>query len=199
MRIGYRVGFVVLVSLLCACGGGGGSSPAPSGGGPAGGGTPTPVGATPTPTPVGMTPTPIPTPTPVGMTPTPTPTPTPVPTPTPSPTPRGRAYGLPPPTPVVQSAYTIDSNPHGLAVSVDGTAIGNTPQNATPAFAAKAHVITIAPSSGTPYTVAAPQTANGAHAVFYNQQLDTAGKIASIASSSVQRRTASVQHPFPGV
>ena len=99
----------------------------------------------------------------------------------------------------MQSAYTIDSNPHGLAVSVDGTAIGNTPQNATPAFAAKAHVITITPSSGTPYTVAAPQTANGAHAVFYNQQLDTAGKIASIASSSVQRRTASVQHPFPGV
>ncbi|HWT06341.1 MAG TPA: S8 family serine peptidase, partial [Xanthomonadales bacterium] len=125
-------------------------------------------------------------------------TPTPVPTvvPTVTPAPRGRPYVLPSASPVVQSAYTIDSKPQGLNVTVDGAAAGKTPLTPPLAFSAKAHVVTI--GGTTPYTVAVAQTANGSHTVFYNQQLDTAAKIASVTPASAGRQTASL-HALPAV
>jgi subtilisin family serine protease len=121
---------------------------------------------------------------------------TPTPVPTVTPTPRGRPYSLPSASPVVQSAYSIDSKPQGLNVTVDGTAAGKTPLTPALAYSAKAHVVTIAGT--TPYTVTVAQTANGSHTIFYNQQLDTAGKIASVTPASIGRQTASL-HMLPVV
>ena len=120
-------------------------------------------------------------------------TPTPVPTvvPTVTPTPRGRPYSLPSASPVVQSAYTIDSKPQGLNVTIDGAAAGKTPLTPALGFSAKAHVVTIGATP--PFTVTVAQTANGSHTVFYNQQLDTAGKIASVTPASLGRRAASLR------
>lgn len=151
----------VLASVLAACGGGGGGGSAVPGGGGGGGGG-------------GNTPTPVP---------------TTVPTVTPAP--RGRPYTLPSASPVVQSAYTIDSKPQGLNVTVDGAAAGKTPLTPPLGFSAKAHAVTIGATP--PFTVTVAQTANGSHTVFYNQQLDTAGKIASITPGSVSRSTASLR------
>jgi subtilisin family serine protease len=119
-------------------------------------------------------------------------TPTPVPTvvPTVTPAPRGRPYTLPSASPVVQSAYTIDSKPQGLNVTIDGAAAGKTPLTPPLGFSAKAHVVTI--GGTTAFTVTVAQTANGSHAIFYNQALDTAGKIASVTPASIGRQTSSV-------
>ena len=156
----------VLASGLAACGGGGGGGGGTVPGGGGGGGG----GSTPTPVPTSV--------------------------PTATPTPRGRPYSLPSASPVVQSAYTIDSKPQGLNVTVDGTAAGKTPLTPPLAFSTKSHVVTI--SGTTPYTVAVAQTANGSHTIFYNQALDTAGKIASVTPASIGRQTASV-HALPVV
>jgi len=121
---------------------------------------------------------------------------TPTPVPTVTPTPRGRPYSLPSASPVVQSAYTIDSKPQGLNVTLDGAAAGKTPLTPALGFSAKAHVVTI--GGTTPYTVTVAQTANGSHTVFYNQALDTAGKIASVTPASIGRQIASL-HALPAV
>ncbi|HEV2644484.1 MAG TPA: S8 family serine peptidase, partial [Candidatus Elarobacter sp.] len=153
---------LVAASALAACGGGGGGG---------GGGSTVPGGA--------------------GGSGGGTPTPVPTIVPTVTPAPRGRPYSLPSASPVVQSAYTIDSKPQGLNVTIDGAAAGKTPLTPALGFSAKAHVVTIGATP--PYTVTVAQTANGSHTVFYNQQLDTAGKIASITPASLERRTASLR------
>ena len=185
MRNVLGTGFFVMSAFaLAACGGGGGSSP--SGGGP----LPGPGGPTPTPGP-GATPTPGP-----GATPTPKPTATPVPTP--SPTPAGHAYTLPSPGPIATSTYAVDSNPRGLAITLDGAAAGTTPANVSPGYSATAHTIAIVPQgAATPFAVTVAQTANGSHTIFYNGQIETFGKIGSITTSSERRRSSGMRFDMP--
>ena len=168
--------FAVLSSafaiVACSGGGGGGGAPTPVVS-PSSGGTATPTAA------AHVTPSPVPTA-------APTASPSPIPT-----------YVLPSAAQASLSVYSIDSSPHGLALMIDGSASGVTPATAAPAYAKTPHTIAIVPAvSGTaspnPFLVTLTQTANGAHTIFYNQTIDTAGKIASISASTTSRRA----HPF---
>ena len=160
---------IATCALLVACGGGGSSNPVP-----------TPM---PTPTPV---PTPTIAPTPglctagVGIVPVGTATPTPGPTPVPD--------TRPSPTPAALSFLSV---PNGISVSVNGASIGVTPTATTPPYGGSANPF---PESQTLMTVSfAGGSANGAYAlcvqsnanpvtILYNQNADTAGSIASVAS-----------------
>jgi hypothetical protein len=110
-------------------------------------------------------------------------------TPTPAPTPVGQKYTLPSPSPIVQSVYSIDSQPHGLVVKVDGTQLATTPATTSPAYANTPHVITVIPTTtASPFAVTVTQTSNGSHTIFYNSQSDTLGKLAALTPASVTRR-----------
>jgi subtilisin family serine protease len=149
-----RLALFCSAAIFAACSGGGGSP----GGGGGGSASPTPVGS---PT--------------AKAKPTPTPTPTPLPT-----------YVLPSASPAALSQYTINSAPTGLSVSIDGTPVGLTPSTAAPNYSTTVHTITIVPSArptASPYVVSFVQTANGPHSVFYNEAIDTTGKIASFSAS----------------
>src|ERR1700736_112186 len=123
---------------------------------------------------------------------------TPTPVPTATPTPGGHPYSLPSPGPVNASAYTVDSNPRGLAVTLDGTAAGTTPATISPAYAANLHTIAIAPGgAATPFAVSVAQTANGSHTIFYNGQAETFGKIGSLSTSSERRRPGLLRRALP--
>ena len=89
-------------------------------------------------------------------------------------------------SPAVLSTYSINSNPTGLSVQVDGTTIGKTPATAAPAYAKTSHVITvIAPGSAAPYSVTIAQTASGPQQIFYNSLVDTAAKISSLTPGAI--------------
>ncbi len=152
-----RLALFSSVAIFAACSGGGGSPGCGSCGG--GGGNPTA--------------------TPGGPTAKPTATPTPKPTPLPT-------YVLPSASPASQSVYSINSNPVGLSVSIDGTPVGLTPSSASPNYSTTVHTITIVPTArptASPYVVSFTQTANGPHTVFYNETIDTVGKIASFSAT----------------
>ena len=100
-------------------------------------------------------------------------------------------YALPSASPAVLSTYSINSNPTGLSVQVDGTTIGKTPATAAPAYAKTSHVITvIAPGSAAPYSVTIAQTASGSQQIFYNSLVDTAAKITSLTPGAIARHAA---------
>jgi serine protease len=121
----------------------------------------------------------------------PTASPTPKPTPTPLPT-----TSLPSASAATLSTFTIDSMPRGLAVSIDGGAAGVTPATAAPNYANVPHAIVVQPSaSASPYAVSFAQSADGPHTVFYNQAVDTQGKISSGAAATALRRASSLA-PF---
>lgn len=171
------IAFFVGTLVLAACSGGGGGGPStPGGGGPGGPGGPTAKPGGPTPTPV----------------------------PTATPTPK-TVYVLPSAAAASTSVWAIDSQPHNLAVTLDGTSLGSTPASASPAYATTQHTIAIAtapgaPASTKPYTVSIAQTANGPHTIFYNAPIDTTGKIASISMATMARvRTFSAASHFIGV
>jgi len=107
-----------------------------------------------------------------------------------TPTQPGVPVGLPSANPANPSQVSVNSNPTGLSVTVDGTAVGTTP--ATPTAAFGAHTIVVTPKSASaPYSVTVSNTGSTAIAVFYNQSGDSAGKITGgIATSSVARRAA---------
>jgi subtilisin family serine protease len=91
----------------------------------------------------------------------------------------------------VLTVYSINSNPTGLTVQIDGTAMGKTPATASPAYAKTSHVITIiAPGSALPYSVTVAQTAVASQQIFYNSLVDTAAKIASLTPGSILRHAA---------
>ena len=148
-------GCLTIVIPLSACGGGGGGG---------GGNSAAPPVATATPPP--------------GPIVTPTPTATPKVTPAPLPT-----SVLPSAKPVIASAYAIDSNPQGLAITVDGSALGTTPGSATPAYSRTSHTIAIAAPGVAPFVVTLAQTANGPRTIYFNSIVDTQGKIASITAT----------------
>ena len=114
--------------------------------------TPTPSPTdTPTPTPTATptdTPTPAPTATPTD-TPTPAPTATPTDTPTPTPTATATATPTPSPTPTPTPTIlvTLQTNPGGLAFTVDGTTYSST-QNFSWARGSSRTIATTSPQSG---------------------------------------------------
>jgi hypothetical protein len=160
--------FAALAALvaLVACGGGGGGSATP----PATGVAVT-VGTTPTPVPAGGA----------------SATPKPNASATPTATPTGIAVTLPSSAPANPSQISVNSNPVGLSVTVDGMAAGVTP--ATPSAGFGAHTIVVTPhTAASPYAVTVSNTGNAAISVFYNQTSDSSGKIGGgIATSAVAR------------
>jgi subtilisin family serine protease len=87
------------------------------------------------------------------------------------------------------SVFSIDSNPHGLTVQIDGSAIGTTPATPSPAYANTSHVITIiAPGTTAPYSVTTAQSASGPVQIFYNSLVDTSAKITSLTPGSLRRQ-----------
>ncbi len=102
-----------------------------------------------------------------------------------TPTPTGGPVVLPSASPASPSQVSVNSNPAGLNVTVDGVAAGTTP--ATPAAGYGAHTIVVTPhTAASPYTIAVANTGNGAISVYYNQTADSSGKItAGIATSSI--------------
>ncbi len=153
-------------TVLVACGGGGGGSPIT-----------------------------IPTVTPTTPTPIPTATSTPTPTASPIPGPSGpmTSFTARPNTTINSSTFSIQSNPAGLAVAVNGSGIGVTPTTFTPAFSSSIYTINIQPTNGNnPYIYGTDQIADGSHTVYYNQNADTNGSIGSVSASSIARSPQSV-------
>lgn len=117
------------------------------------------------------------------------------PTATPAPSASGPivSFTARPTTPIVQSQYAVQSNPSGLAVTINTTAQGKTPQTVTPAFSSSVDSISIAPTDcASPYIYMTDQTADGNKTVYYNQSADTNGSIASVATSSIARTAQSL-------
>ncbi len=85
------------------------------------------------------------------------------------------------------SAFSVNSNPTGLSVVVDGVSVGVTPTNFTPKEQLGAHTVVI----GGTYTTLVSQYQDGPHSLFYNKAADTAGSIATASIKSVDRATAS--------
>ncbi len=92
---------------------------------------------------------------------------------------------MPSSTAASPSQVTVNSNPSGLNVTVDGVASGTTP--AMPSAGYGAHTIVVTPhTAASPYSVTVSNTGNGAISIFYNQTADSAGKLtAGIATSSI--------------
>jgi subtilisin family serine protease len=125
--------------------------------------------------------------------PTSTPTPTPTITPVPGPSGPATSFTARPNTAEITSTFSIQSNPAGLGVAVNGVNQGVTPQNFTPAFSSSAYTITIAPANGNgTYTYTTDQIADGNHPVYYNQNADTSGSIGSVSASSIARSPQSI-------
>jgi subtilisin family serine protease len=90
------------------------------------------------------------------------------------------------------SVLTFSSNPQGLAVKLNGTAIGVTPVTSSPGFSTVVNTFTITPSNAaTPFPYAFEQADNGNHTIFYNQSADTPGSIGSISTLAEARRAGS--------
>ncbi|MBV8150148.1 MAG: S8 family serine peptidase [Candidatus Eremiobacteraeota bacterium] len=101
------------------------------------------------------------------------------------------------------SPFSVQSNPSGLVVQVNGTVAGVTPITVTPqptvlpaTGQAGASQITIQSGSSAPnYTVTFNQLRNGPHTVFYNRALDTQGSI-NTNFQSVVRQSLSAGPPL---
>lgn len=95
---------------------------------------------------------------------------------------------LPSPSPVVPSTYTLASSPSGLQVCVAAAEAGVTPVSTTPPNSDATVSLSILPANGKPaYTYVADQTANGNHAIYYNQAADTTGSLGTIQAASLER------------
>jgi subtilisin family serine protease len=92
------------------------------------------------------------------------------------------------------SAFTLQSNPSGLQVLVNGSAAGTTTLVQTPAQVAAATKYEIVPSNAAAHFIyMTDQTANGPHTVYYNQSADTNGSIGSVSPTSVDRMPSSIR------
>ena len=90
----------------------------------------------------------------------------------------------------VFSTLSINSNPAGLAVTLNGAALGTTPVNTTPTFAPSTATYAIAPSNGSAtFTYTFQQNDSGNVSVYYNQAADSPGSIGLVSPTSVSRRT----------
>ncbi|HEV2737125.1 MAG TPA: S8 family serine peptidase [Candidatus Elarobacter sp.] len=96
------------------------------------------------------------------------------------------------------SAYTLQSNPSGLAVArVDASSTncvyftGVTQTSDTPQTAPHQWQYVFTPAAASPYTVNVAQTNDGNHTLFYNQAGDSSGTVNVSSLQSIARRTAS--------
>ncbi|MBV8601351.1 MAG: S8 family serine peptidase [Candidatus Eremiobacteraeota bacterium] len=105
------------------------------------------------------------------------------------------------------SVYSVNSNPSGLTVLLDGQTVGTTPVNVTPLPSynpaigqAGPNQITVQPGNGgANYTVVFNQTRNGNHQVFYNRVVDTQGSISNAYSSVIRAQSLAQTAPFETV
>ncbi len=88
------------------------------------------------------------------------------------------------------SSYTFQSNPSGIAVTINGSAAGVTPFTSSPAYSNTPQTVQFGTGAGA-YTVTIDQTANGPHTIFYNQVTDT-GSASLTGSQSVARHGAAI-------
>jgi uncharacterized protein (DUF2141 family) len=123
---------------------------------------------------------------------------TPAPTATPALAPGCTA--LAPQTLAGSSAYTLTSNPSGLAVQrVDPTKTtctyftGTTTATDTPQNAPHPWNYVFAPAAASPFTVSVAQEFNGNHTLLYNQAGDSTGSIVASSLQSVRRTTAATR------
>ena len=84
------------------------------------------------------------------------------------------------------SAYTFQSSPGGIAVSIDNTPAGVTPFSTSPPFSNAPQTVQFGTGAGA-YTVPIDQTGNGSHTIYYNQVTDT-GTSSLTGSQSIARR-----------
>ncbi|MBV8073952.1 MAG: PEGA domain-containing protein, partial [Candidatus Eremiobacteraeota bacterium] len=131
--------------------------------------------------------------------PTATPTPTPTVTTTAAGSPCGANSGVRTPC----SVYSVNSNPSGLVVVLDGQNVGTTPVNVTPQPSYNPAIgqpgpnsITIQPGNGSAnYTVSFNQLRNGNHQVYYNRVLDTQGSVSNAYSSTIRAQSLAQSAP----
>ena len=117
------------------------------------------------------------------------------PTPIPGPSGPVTSFTARPGSAIVNSQYAIQSNPIGLAFSINGVAQGMTPQSFAPMFSAAAYAITFTPTNGNAaYTYMTDQTADGNKIVYYNQNADTSGSISSVSASAISRTPQSIMN-----
>jgi subtilisin family serine protease len=88
------------------------------------------------------------------------------------------------------SSYAFQSNPSGIAVTIDNTPAGVTPFSTAPPFSNAPQTVQFG-SGPNAYTVTIDQTGNGTHTIYYNQVTDT-GSSALSGSQSVARRPAAI-------
>ncbi|HEY6234703.1 MAG TPA: hypothetical protein VIW69_06365, partial [Candidatus Elarobacter sp.] len=126
--------------------------------------------------------------------------PVPVPTATPTLAPGCRSL-----QPQSGSAYTLQSNPSGLAVErVDATSTncvyftGVTQTSDTPQTAPHQWQYVFTPAAASPYTVNVAQTNDGNHTIFYNQAGDSSGTVNASSLQAIARRTASSSSALRG-
>lgn len=106
------------------------------------------------------------------------------------------------------SVLTFSSNPQGLAVKLNGAAIGVTPVTSSPGFSTVVNNFSITPSNAAAaFAYAFEQVDNGNHTIFYNQSADTTGSISvsstssetrSVSSSAAAAKIARVRRPAQG-
>lgn len=88
------------------------------------------------------------------------------------------------------STYAFQSNPSGIAVSINGTAAGVTPFSTAPPFSNAPQTVQFG-SGPNAYTVTIDQTGNGSHTIYYNQVTDT-GSSSLSGTQSLSRRPAAI-------
>lgn len=109
--------------------------------------------------------------------------------------------------PVSPTAITIDSNPQGLQVELDGSYAGKTATTQTPGYTNNLHKITVFnQAGGQDYEVCYAQDANASKTIYYNRAADTSAKVTSVqsvaAAPQAMRRIAprrSIANAAPGL
>ncbi|MDP9019097.1 MAG: PEGA domain-containing protein, partial [Candidatus Eremiobacteraeota bacterium] len=91
------------------------------------------------------------------------------------------------------AVLTVDSNPRGLQVEVNGAYVGATPQQTTPPYATTLTKITVLNGNGgNDYQACYAQGANPNLTIYYNRSADTQGKITTIQSAERNAQSAVV-------
>lgn len=86
---------------------------------------------------------------------------------------------------ITPAVLTVDSNPRGLKVEVNGAYTGSTPQSTTPPYSDSMNQITVLnQNGGTDYQACYSQAGNANLTVFYNRSVDTFGKITTIQDAA---------------
>lgn len=91
--------------------------------------------------------------------------------------------------PVTDTTFTVDSNPHGLPVTMNGQAMGTTPTSTVPIPSSTAYVATITDGSASA-SYCFSQIGGASKTIYYNAVSDTSGSMGTISTSSITGRIA---------